>query len=74
VSRVHVLIGYEPLDDEAREHIWEAMFRKLKEDYKNGGMKIEYDYDAKQYVKKSKEVMALRWNGREIRNGKYNIC
>ena len=69
MSRVHVSIGYERLDDNAREQIWENLFRKLKEDHKNGEPEIRYEYEAKQYVKKSDEVRRLEWNGWEIRNG-----
>ena len=69
MSRIHVSIGYERLDDSARGQIWDNLFRKLKEDHKRGGPEIIYEYDAKEYVKKNKEVKALEWNGREIRNG-----
>lgn len=69
LSRIHVSIGYERLDDSAREKIWEDFFRKLKEDHKSGGPEIRYEYEAKQYVKKSEDVIRLQWNGREIRNG-----
>ncbi|KAK2808761.1 hypothetical protein FQN50_004433 [Emmonsiellopsis sp. PD_5] len=68
MSRIHVSIGYERLDSRAREQIWENLFRKLKEDHKNGGPEIRYEYEAKQYVKKSPDVKKLQWNGREIRN------
>ncbi|KAK2802558.1 hypothetical protein FQN51_004350 [Onygenales sp. PD_10] len=68
MSRIHVSIGYERLDTRAREQIWENLFRKLKEDHKNGGAEIRYEYDAKQYVKKNEDVKKLQWNGREIRN------
>jgi ATP-dependent Clp protease ATP-binding subunit ClpA len=71
MSRIHVSIGYNPLDDKAREQIWNALFKKLKEDHKNGGPEIDYEYDAKQYVQKSEDVKKLNWNGREIRNGKF---
>jgi ATP-dependent Clp protease ATP-binding subunit ClpA len=71
MSRIHVAVGYDSLDDKAREQIWETFFRKLKENHRNGGPKIDYDYDAKQYVRKSDDVKSLQWNGREIRNGKY---
>ncbi len=73
-SRIHVAIGYEPLDDGAREKIWDNLFHKLKEDHKNGGPEILYEYDAKQYVKKDPEVKKLKWNGREIRNGMFSSC
>ncbi|KAI1658642.1 hypothetical protein F4813DRAFT_40288 [Daldinia decipiens] len=68
LSRIHVAIGYEPLDDAAREQIWSNLFRKLKEDHKHGGPDIHYEYDAKEYVRKSEEIKKLEWNGREIRN------
>ncbi|PMD52866.1 P-loop containing nucleoside triphosphate hydrolase protein [Hyaloscypha bicolor E] len=68
MSRIHVSIGYERLDDSARGQIWDNLFRKLKEDHKHGGPEIIYEYDAKEYVKKNKEVKTLEWNGREIRN------
>jgi len=69
MSRIHVSIGYDPLDDKAREQIWEALFRKLKEDHKNGGPEIRYEYEAKQYVQKNDDIKKLQLNGREIRNG-----
>ncbi|KAI1279408.1 hypothetical protein F5Y07DRAFT_42348 [Xylaria sp. FL0933] len=68
MSRIHVSIGYEPLDDDARGRIWDNFFRKLKEDHKSGGPEILYEYDAKQYVKRDPTVKKLEWNGREIRN------
>ncbi|KAF4961386.1 hypothetical protein FSARC_10202 [Fusarium sarcochroum] len=68
MSRIHVSIGYDRLDSSARETIWENLFRKLKEDHKQGGPEIRYEYEAKQYVKKNEEILKLRWNGREIRN------
>lgn len=69
MSRIHVSIGYERLDEDARNKIWDNMFSKLREDHKNGGPEIRYEYEAKQYVKKDPEVKKLEWNGREIRNG-----
>ena len=72
-SRIHVQIYYDLLDDEARKQIWGNLFRKLKEDHKNGGPEIGYDYDAKQYVLKSDNVKKLNWNGREIRNGMCDV-
>ncbi|KAI2466168.1 hypothetical protein F4781DRAFT_406556 [Annulohypoxylon bovei var. microspora] len=68
LSRIHVAIGYETLDDAAREQIWDNLFKKLKDDHKHGGPEIHYEYDAKQYVKKNDEIKTLEWNGREIRN------
>ena len=71
MSRIHVSIGYERLDDSVRRQIWDNLFRKLKEDHKYGGPEIHYEYDVKEYVKKSSEVKALEWNGRKIRNGTF---
>ncbi|KAI1774260.1 hypothetical protein F4818DRAFT_452329 [Hypoxylon cercidicola] len=68
MSRIHIAIGYESLDEEARAKIWDNLFRKLKDDHKHGGPEIRYEYDAKEYVKRSKEIKTLEWNGREIRN------
>ncbi|KAJ2995711.1 hypothetical protein NUW58_g1198 [Xylaria curta] len=68
MSRIHLSIGYHRLDDKARWQIWDNLFRKLKDDHKNGGQEIRYEYEAKEYVKKSEEVKILQWNGREIRN------
>lgn len=68
LSRIHVAIGYETLDDSAREQIWDNLFKKLKDDHKHGGPEIRYEYEAKQYVKKDDELKSLEWNGREIRN------
>lgn len=72
MSRIHVSIGYERLDEKARGQIWEDLFRKLKEDHKNGGPEIRYEYEAKEYVKKNQDVKNLHWNGREIRNGIFD--
>ena len=69
MSRIHVSIGYDPLDDDARQQIWEGFFRKLKMDHKRGGPEIRAEYEAKMYVQKNDDVKNLKWNGREIRNG-----
>ncbi|KAI1086590.1 hypothetical protein F5B19DRAFT_501178 [Rostrohypoxylon terebratum] len=68
LSRIHVAIGYETLDDSAREQIWDNLFKKLKDGHKHGGPEIRYEYEAKQYVMKDDEIKSLEWNGREIRN------
>lgn len=73
MSRIHVSIGYERLDDNARAQIWDNLFDKLKEDFKRGGPRIEYEYDVKHYVKKNEDVKNLQWNGREIRNGMLQL-
>ncbi|KAL1966651.1 hypothetical protein VTN77DRAFT_4062 [Rasamsonia byssochlamydoides] len=67
-SRIHVQLHYPVLDDDVRTAIWDSNFKKLREDTRMGVREIQYDYDAKEYVKHSHEVKALQWNGREIRN------
>ncbi|TVY82365.1 ATPase family AAA domain-containing protein 3B [Lachnellula suecica] len=68
MSRIHVQIGYDPLDEDARRNIWNNYFRKLQQDFEEGGREIRYEWDAKEYVQRSQEVRDLEWNGREIRN------
>ncbi|KAL1603054.1 hypothetical protein SLS59_004710 [Nothophoma quercina] len=71
MSRIHLSLGYEELSDSSRETIWENLFEKLLEDHRSEGEAgIKYDYYAKEYVTHNKELLALKWNGREIRNGK----
>ncbi|RAL09607.1 ATP-binding protein [Aspergillus homomorphus CBS 101889] len=67
-SRIHVQIGYDPLNDAARERIWENHFRKLEDNAKNGGQEIICSYSAQEYIRESRRLQELRWNGREIRN------
>jgi hypothetical protein len=73
MSRILLSLGYEKLDDNAREQIWNKLFKKLKEDHRRGGLEIRLDYVVKQYVR-SKEIQALQWNGREIRNGESSAA
>jgi ATP-dependent Clp protease ATP-binding subunit ClpA len=71
LSRVHVVIGYTPLDEAKRKRIWDGFFRNLERDMaapSRDGPKIEVSKYAKEYVLNDEEVKALKWNGREIRN------
>ncbi|KAI9655727.1 MAG: hypothetical protein M1821_005162 [Bathelium mastoideum] len=73
LSRVAVIIGYDPLSDERRARIWNGFFAKLQKDMerrKQEGSKpiIQVSKYAKQYVLYDEEIKALEWNGREIRN------
>lgn len=70
MSRIHVQIGYDPLDEDSRRQIWDGYFKKLSKNHNNDGQEIRCSYDAKEFVRKSDDLRALRWNGREIRNGK----
>ncbi|KAL2808966.1 hypothetical protein BJX63DRAFT_374638 [Aspergillus granulosus] len=68
MSRIHVQIGYDPLDDGSRQQIWDNHFKKLSRNRELNGQEIRCSYDAKEFVRKSKELQVLKWNGREIRN------
>lgn len=69
ISRIHVSIGYPPLNEDARSQIWNNLFEKIKDDHRKGGQEIRVEYEAKQLVRKNEDIKALEWNGREIRNG-----
>ncbi|KPM38461.1 hypothetical protein AK830_g8092 [Neonectria ditissima] len=64
ISRIHVQVHYPKFEDEERDRLWDAFFEKLEED-RETTMRITQS--AKDYVQ-SKELRALEWNGREIRN------
>ncbi|KAJ5178623.1 ATPase AAA-type core [Penicillium coprophilum] len=68
MSRIHVQIGYDPLDEDSRRQIWDGYFKKLSKNHKNDGQEIRCSYDAKEFIRKSDDLRALKWNGREIRN------
>ncbi|KAL4736596.1 hypothetical protein BDV11DRAFT_193452 [Aspergillus similis] len=68
MSRIHVQIGYDRLDEDSRQRIWDNHFKKLSRNHENHGHEIRCSYDAKEFVRKSKDLRALEWNGREIRN------
>lgn len=67
VSRIHLAIYYEDHGEEARKQIWKRFFAKLEKERKN---EITVDSGAKKYVLNDSEMRKVRWNGREIRNGK----
>jgi hypothetical protein len=66
-SRIHVSIQYKDLTNSDREKIWMNNFQRL-ENFKD--RKIEVEAPVKTYVKESKDILELEWNGRDIRNGK----
>jgi hypothetical protein len=74
MSRIHISVGYDRLNDDARAKIWDNLFDKLKDGVKRGGQRIDDEYDAKYYVKKNQDLKDLQWNGREIRNGMFVYC
>lgn len=64
-SRIHVYIGYKPLDSEGRKRIWLQFFQKLETER---GDEINVKAGAKRYVLSDDVLKDIEWNGREIRN------
>lgn len=67
ISRIHVVIHYKGLDDEYRQKIWNQFFDKLQ---KERGSTMKIENSARRYVLENKKMVEMKWNGREIRNGK----
>ncbi|KAL4904347.1 hypothetical protein BDW74DRAFT_154633 [Aspergillus multicolor] len=77
MSRINVRIGYDPLDEDMRQRIWENHFTQLtrNEDQnqatkKHGSRKIRIRVSdtAREFVRNSAALQVLNWNGHEIRN------
>lgn len=66
ISRIHVQLLYQDFTEDERQKVWKTFSDKLNEDR---GTYIRISMDAKDYID-GKEVQAIKWNGREIRNGK----
>lgn len=64
-SRIHVYIGYRPLDIEGRKRIWLQFFKKLE---KERGDVCTVRAAAKKYILSDDVLLNTDWNGREIRN------
>jgi len=67
ISRVHVKLYYPEFNDKQRQQIWQTFVDKLARE-RSRDMRLHPD--AKYYLK-GKEVRAMKWNGREIRNGTF---
>jgi SpoVK/Ycf46/Vps4 family AAA+-type ATPase len=64
-SRIHVYIGYRPLDAEGRKRIWLQFFKKLEMERAD---EISVKSAAKRYILSDDVLKDIDWNGREIRN------
>ena len=64
-SRIHVYIGYKPLDKEGRKRIWLQFFKKLETE-RAGEVCVKAG--AKKYILSDDVLQDTEWNGREIRN------
>lgn len=58
---------YPEFEDGDRRKVWQTFIDKL---IRERGETIRLNIDAKEYLE-SKELRTVKWNGREIRNGKY---
>jgi hypothetical protein len=67
ISRVHVQLYYPDFTDNERRLVWQTFIDKLS---KERGDYMRLDVNAKAYIRGA-EISALKWNGREIRNGTY---
>lgn len=66
ISRIHVSIHYPDFKDRDRKEVWNNFFRKLENEREDS---IRIPISTKEYATESSEMRALKWNGREIRNG-----
>lgn len=65
-SRIHVALHYRRLNDDDRRRVWMHNFERLERD---SAGKCYVPQSAREYAFESEDMKALRWNGREIRNG-----
>jgi SpoVK/Ycf46/Vps4 family AAA+-type ATPase len=66
ISRIHVQIFYPDFTDDERQQVWKTFIKKLDDER---GHYLRLTIDAKEYIE-GKAIKAVKWNGREIRNGK----
>jgi len=67
LSRITLTIYYPDFEDEERETTWHNYFDKLE---REASHQFYVSDSTKEYATGSEAVKQLRWNGREIRNGK----
>ncbi|KAK6839088.1 hypothetical protein PG987_004954 [Apiospora arundinis] len=67
ISRIHLVIHYEPLGESDRYTIWKQFFAKLEDERTD----IMVTGRARSYVLNDPEITKVKWNGREIRNGNW---
>jgi len=70
ISRIHIQIHYPDFEDAERDQLWQNFFDKLEEE-REATMRITQS--AKDFIQ-SQELRALKWNGREIRNGEWHLA
>lgn len=63
ISRIHIVLHYE-FEESTRQAVWDIFFRKLEQEHHG----IRVPYSTREYTRHDKELRALEWNGRQIRN------
>ncbi|KAM3083554.1 hypothetical protein ACMFMG_004201 [Clarireedia jacksonii] len=69
ISRIHAALFYPDLTDDDRHKVWLTFISKLEKD-RQGIMRVPIG--TKEYLE-SNEVKKVKWNGRQIRNGRQMI-
>lgn len=69
MSRIHVVIFYDRQSPQDQRKICKQFFNKLTDDRQD----FIITRDAKNSILEEDFVTKMGWNGREIRNGKYNL-
>ncbi|KAJ4982815.1 hypothetical protein SVAN01_11688 [Stagonosporopsis vannaccii] len=64
LSRIHVQLYYPDFEETDRRRVWQTFIDKL---LRERGEYVRLNIDAKEYLD-AKELRAVKWNGREIRN------
>lgn len=60
---------YSDFTDDERQQVWMTFMQKLA---RERGKFMRISMDAKDYIR-SNEVRSVKWNGREIRNGEFEL-
>ncbi|KAK7999632.1 ATPase [Apiospora arundinis] len=64
-SRIHVALHYRALTDADRQKVWVNSFERLERD---SAGRVHVSVATREYAYEARDVAALAWNGREIRN------
>lgn len=75
ISRVHIQLYYRDFTDSERQKIWKTFLDKLQDDSmdtESGKPYMRVSLLAQEYIE-GDQVRAMKWNGREIRNGRQAL-
>lgn len=67
ISRVHIKLYYPDFSETERQRVWDTFVKKLT---KERGDYMRVTVGAQEYIRESRQLREVSWNGREIRNGK----